>query len=209
MAARQLAAAFLLSVLVPLCEALLPSASLARGSLAALALLPWLVVLPWPRSGREGVEPLWHRPLFGACLALPPLCLGAGIDLARGVEPRVLAATTAAAWLVLVLWSGAAACAVRSPRARAAFATLWFLLLPGAAALRCALVWVPQRASTSAAGRAPLFALDPLVWCHRWGRAGGLEQAPLLELFLALGAALLVLLVVLALERAPGAEVPP
>lgn len=209
MAARQLAAAFLLSIFVPLCEALLPAVPLARGSLAALAILPWLVLLPLPLRARAPEEPSWRAPLFGACLALPPLCLGAGIDLARGVEPRVLAANAAAAWLVLVLWSGAAGCAGRSQRSRSAFAALWFLFLPGASALRFALAWVPLRGSTSGPSRAPLFALDPLLWCHRWGRAGGLEQLQLLELLLALCAALLVFLIVLALRRAESAGVRP
>src|SRR6185503_20438390 len=98
MAARQLAAAFLLSILVPLCEALLPGVPLAGGSHAALAVLPWLVFLPLPGRAHAPEEPAWREALFGACLALPPLCLGAGIDLARGVEPRVLGATAAAAW---------------------------------------------------------------------------------------------------------------
>ncbi len=206
MGARLLAAAFLLSILVPLCEAWLPAFPLAQGSLAALAILPWLVLAPLPRQRHAQREPLWRGPLSAACLALPSLCLGAGIDLARGIEPHVLAPTTAAAWLVLVLWSGAAECARRSDRTRSAFATLWFLLLPGASALRFALAWVPLRASTAGSGRAPLYALDPLLWCQRWGRAGGLEQLGLLELCLALGAALLVLVVVLVLHRPEGAE---
>lgn len=200
MAARQLAAAFLLSILVPLCEALLPGLPLARGSLAALAILPWLVLAPLPRS-RTAVGPVWHEPLLSGCLALPPLCLGAGIDLARGVEARVLAPTSAAAWLVLVLWSGAAACAVRTRRTRSVFSALWFLCLPAASALRLALAWVPLRASAPLPGRAPLFALDPLLWCHRWGRAGGLAELALLELGLALCTALLVFGIVLALDR--------
>jgi hypothetical protein len=53
---------------------------------------------------------------------------------------------------------------------------------------------------------APLFALDPLVWCHRWGRAGGLERLAGGELLLALSAATLVLLAVLSLRARPAGE---
>lgn len=205
-AARLLAAAFLLSILVPLCEALLPALPLARGSLAALAILPWLVLAPLPRRRCDASRPAWREPLFGACLALPPLCLGVGLDLARGAEPRALAALSAAAWLVLFLWSWASECAARAARTRSIFAALWFLLLPGASALCCALAWVPLRASTGTHGRARLFALDPLVWCHRWGRAGGLAQPALVELVLAVFGALLVVGVVLVLGRHASAE---
>jgi len=205
-AARVHAAAFLLSIVVPLCEVWLPTVPLARGSLAALALLPWLVLASMPGRCADPSTPAWRGAVSSGCLALPPLCLCAGIDLARGVDTRVLAPTAAAAWLVLVLWSLAAECAARAPQSRAAFAVLWFLLLPGASALRFSLAWVPLRASPEEPQRAPLFAADPLLWCHRWGRPAGLAQVELGELALALCAALLVAGVVLGLGRQARAE---
>lgn len=206
MSSRLLAAAFLLSILVPLGEALLPAIPLARGSLTALAVLPWLVLAPVPRRSNAPAEPAWRAALASACLALPPLFLGAGVDLARGAEPAVLAATGAAAWLVLLLWSSAAECAARSAARLRVFAALWFVLLPGASALRFALAWVPLRAGAAEPGRAPLFALDPLLWCHRWGRAGGLAEPRLGELSLAVCAALFALVLVLVGGRAARAE---
>ncbi len=222
MAQRCFAAAFALALLVPLLEASVPGLTLARGSLAALALLPWLALAPLPRSSgaraplgaapAAAAFPALREALYVGALALPPLALGAGLDLARGADARVLSATGAGGWLLLVLWVGAAAHAARTTRAQAAFAWSWFVLLPGVAALRLALAWVPLRAGGAASElgpeRARWLALDPLVWCHRWGRAGGLEQTAALELALALGAALGVLLAVHALARAspePGA----
>ncbi len=220
MAQRCFAAAFALALLVPLLEASVPGLTLARGSLAALALLPWLALAPLPRSLRarapispapaDSAFPALREALYVGALALPPLALGAGLDLARGADASALSAAGAGGWLLLVLWVGAAAHAGRTSRARAAFAWLWFVLLPGAAALRLALAWVPLRAGGAASEpeRARWLALDPLVWCHRFGRAGGLEQSAALELALALGAALVVLLAVHALARAspePGA----
>jgi hypothetical protein len=200
------AAAFLLSILVPIGEALLPAAPLARGSLAALALLPWLALASLPGAGHESSAPAWRAGSFPACLALPPLGLGAGIDLARGADARVLATTAAAGWLVLVLWSLAAELARRAPRARSAFAWLWFVLVPGASALAFALAWVPLRAGAAAPRRAPLLAADPLLWCHRWGRPGGLIELERGELAVALGMAAFVLGVVLVLGRRSDAE---
>ena len=200
-----LAAAFLLSILVPLGEALLPSVSLARGSITALALLPWLALAPLPGVRHDPTGPA-RGALLAGCLALPPLCLGAGVDLARGADARVLGVTSAAAWLVLVVWSLAAEGAPRTPESRSAFAVLWFLLLPGASALRFALAWVPARASSAASGRAPFFAADPLLWCHRWGRPEGLAALDLGELALALCGALLVFVVVRVLGRQASPE---
>jgi hypothetical protein len=201
-----LAVAFLLSLLVPLGEALMPSVSLARGSLAALALLPWLALAPLPGGTRDSSEPAWRGALLAGCLCLPPLCLGAGIDLARGAKASVLGPTCAAGWLVLILWSLAARSAARTPESRSTFAVLWFLLLPCASALRFALAWVPQRAGSEAPGRAPLFAADPLLWCHRWGRAGGLAELGLGELALALAAALFALVLVFVSGRRASVE---
>lgn len=206
MAARLLAAAFLLALLVPVGEALLPAAPLARGSLTALALLPWLVLAPLPGARHDASAPAWRAGSFPALFALPPACLGAGIDLARGADARVLAVTAAGAWIVLVLWSLAAELARRAPAARPAFAALWFLLLPGASALSFALAWVPLRAGALAPSRAPFLAADPLLWCHRWGRPGGLAELALAELGLALCTAALVLGVVLALGRRENAK---
>lgn len=204
MASRWLAAAFALALLVPLLEGLVPGLFLAQGSLAALSLLPWLALGPLPR-GRAADVGGARAALYVGCLALPPLALAIGLDLARGAETRALAFTASGAWLVLVLWVAAAEWAVRVPRARRVYSALWLVLVPGAAALRVALSWAPL--GRARGGRAPgtdlttAFALDPLVWCHRWARPGGLGAQPALELGLALGAAALVLLTVLALAR--------
>jgi hypothetical protein len=204
-ALRTLAAAFLLSLLVPVGEALLPLAPPARGSLAALALLPWLALATLPEARRDAA-PSWRSGSIPACLALPPICLGAGVDLARGAEAHVLGASAAAGWLVLLLWSLAAELARRAPAASSVFAALWFVLLPGASALALALTWVPLRAGSAAPRRAVLLAADPLLWCHRWGRAEGLAELRLGELALAVSTAVLVLGVVLALGRRASAE---
>lgn len=214
MTLRALATPFLLALLVPCLEsggALLGAeelapVALARGSLAALALLPWLALSAWPRPAREDLAgssraSSWRAPFLVGCLALPPLGLGVGLDLARGADPRALAAAALGAWTVLLLWVGAAERAAAAPRAARVFAVLWLALLPGAAALRLALAWVPARASSGPSGPGALFALDPLVWCQRWGREGGLASFAPRELGLALGAALSVFLVVLALAR--------
>jgi hypothetical protein len=167
-----LAAAFLLSVAVPSCELLWPAASLARGSYTALALLPWFALAPLPRTGAAR-EP-WRATAFVGACALPPLGLGLGLDLARGLAPGALAWSLAGGWLALVLWTASAELAPRAPRSRQGFAGLWLVLLPGSAALALALTWVP-RLGPDPPAPARWLELNPLLWCHRWGRAGGLE----------------------------------
>ena len=209
MALRSFAAAFLLSVLVPLAEGWFPALPAASASGAALALLPWLALATLPRVGAPGdAARAPCEALLAGALALPPLALGAGLDLARGAEPRALAAFAGCAWLALVLWVASAACAVKAARARCVFGALWLALVPGAAALRLALAWVPLRASAEAAeasARAAPFALDPLILCLRFARAPLLAPA---ELAACCGAAIVVLLATLAAGRT-GAEARP
>ncbi len=200
MALRWLAAAFALALLVPLLEGLVPGLFLARGSLAALAMLPWLALAPLPRKHGADAGP-FRGALFVGCLALPPLALAAGLDLARGAEPRAHALSVVGAWLALVLWVGAAERAAGVARARRAYAGLWLVLVPGAAALRLALAWAPLSQARAGSGSSAWFALDPLVWCHRWARPSGFEAQAALELGLVLGAAVSVRVVVSSLAR--------
>ncbi|MSR61065.1 MAG: hypothetical protein EXS08_01285 [Planctomycetes bacterium] len=202
MTRRWIAVAFLASVAVPLLEGVLPALELARGSLAALALLPWLALASAPRSAAEPGR--WRATLYVALCALPPLALGAGLDLARGADGRPLAVACCTGWVLLCLWTAAAECAAKSARARGGFAVAWLVLVPGAAALRVALAWVPLREGAPSVGGRLLFALDPLVWCHRWARADGRSALAPGEFALALGCAAMVLLVVLL--RAPSAS---
>jgi hypothetical protein len=195
---RWLAGAFLLALAVPLLEALFPRLELTAGSLAALALLPWLLVALVPRT-RASEAPLGALA-FVLALALPPLALGAGLDLARGAEPRALALAGGTSLLVLALWCAAAELAAGARSARGAFAAAWLVLVPGLAVLRFALDFVPSRVAESAPS-ALVFSLDPLVLCHGWGRAGGLAGSVAAPASVALLGAVLVLGLVLALRR--------
>jgi len=194
---RWIAVAFLASVAVPLLEGAAPALELAKGSLAALALLPWLALASAPRAKPEPSR--GRATLYVAACALPPLALGAGLDLARGADGARLAVACGAGWTLLVLWTAAAECASGSARARLGFALAWLVLVPGAAALRVALAWVPLQEGGPRTGGGAWFGLDPLVWCHRWARAEGLGAPP--SGALALGAAALVLLAVLFRSR--------
>lgn len=166
----RLGALYLAALVVPLLEGLL-GLELALGPCAALALLPWLVLAPAPR--RPGASA--SGTLVPALLALPPLALGAGVDLARGAAGGALALAAGTTWLALVLWTAAAEQAVRAAAAWSRHALVWFLLVPFALALRVALSWVPARGGDEP-GRPAWLALDPLLFLHRWGRAGGLAE---------------------------------
>jgi hypothetical protein len=168
----RLATAFLLALAVPLAEAL-SGVTLAQGSTAALALLPWLVLAPVPRA-TPATESRWE-PLRVASCALPVLGLGLGLDLARGASRAPLVLGAASAWVALLLWTTAAEHAAAEPRARQVYARLWFVLVPLPAAVRLALAWVPRGAGADEPGRAAWLALDPWIACHRWGRPGGLS----------------------------------
>lgn len=200
MSARGLATLSLLSLVVPVLETL-GAGPLARGSLAALALLPWFLFALVPRSRSADGEGAWRAAAFVALLALPPLALGAGLDLARGAAPGGLLAATGTALFAFVLWRAANEVAARRESARGTYAALWLALVPGAAALRLALVWVPRRGSGEAPGTGLLYALDPLVWCHRWGREGGLAGPVFMPALVVLIGAALVLAATLASAR--------
>ncbi|HEX6886421.1 MAG TPA: hypothetical protein VF530_23800 [Planctomycetota bacterium] len=166
----RLGALYLAALAVPLAEGLL-DLELALGPCAALALLPWLLLAPAPR--RPDAAP--GGALTPALLALPPLALGAGVDLARGAAGGTLALAAGTTWLALVLWTAAAERAPRARPAAAWYASVWFLLVPFGLALRVALSWVPARGGAEP-GRPAWLALDPLLFLHRWGRAEGLAE---------------------------------
>lgn len=200
-AARSLAVLFLASLLAPLSEALLPELELARGSYAALALAPWLVFALLPSAAGAPRERVLDTLAWRGGLCLPPLCLGAGLDLARGADPRALLGLCALGWLVFLLWCAASLRSAGSARCRMAFAWLWFLLLPGIAGVRTALAWVARRGDSGAEEGGVLFALDPWVWWHRWARADGLGRVSSAEGVAVLAGALLANALVLGLER--------
>jgi hypothetical protein len=195
-----LAALVVLALLVPALESL-TGATLARGSLAALALLPWLALAALPRRAPCGSAA--HVAALAGALASVPVALGAGVDLARAADPRDLARAGLATFAALVLWIAAAASAAGAPRTRTAYGVAWLVLVPGLAALELALAWVPLSGSAPAAAPARAWAVAPLVACRRWGSADGLESFGALDALLAPLAAALVLAGVLALRAAP------
>jgi len=181
----RLGALYLAALAVPLLEGLF-GLELALGPCAALALLPWLLLAPAPRGA--GGAP--RGALVPALMALPPLALGAGVDLARGSAGGALALAAGTTWLALLLWTAAAEQATRARPAGVRYAALWFVLVPLALALRVALSWVPARGGAEP-GRPAWLALDPLLFLHRWGRSGGLaELRPAECAWVLLGAAL-------------------
>lgn len=182
-----LAAASLLSILPALLESATGGAIAFPGaSSAAIALLPWLALAPLPREA-----PLRNGALFAGAFSLPPIALGLGLDLARGFPGRELASAVVLGWLLLLAWTFSADLAARSPASRAVYSALWLLSLPGSAALRVALGWA-SGPRAGAPAHAALASANPLIWIHRWGRAGGLEEEPIGR---GLGAALLALIV--------------
>jgi hypothetical protein len=189
----RLALAFALALFVPVLEGLVSALDLARGSYTALAALPFLALAGLPRE--RGCAPARAEALLVGALALPALALGAALDLAQGSAASAVAALAGGAWVLVVAWALAAERATRSAEARRLHAHLWLVLVPGVAALALALEWAPRRAADGGFAAAWL-ALDPLVWCHRAGRPGALAAPKVLELVLALAAALAVLLVI-------------
>ena len=95
--------------------------------------------------------------------------------------------------------------AAARPATRTSYSGLWLVLVPLPAALRLALAWVPLRQAAEEPARAAWLALDPLIACHRWGRAGGLATLSLAEASCTvLGGALALAFVSAGARRARG-----
>ncbi len=175
MGARGLVVAWILSVL-PLVLGCLGAGSLRieGASLLGLTLLPWVALAGIPRASREGGAG-W---LGVIALAVPPLALGAGLDLAGGGDRTGILLAGGGGIAILALLAAGADLARREPRARRVHAGLWFLLVPATAALLAALGWAAAPGEGSVPGLlAGVGRLDPLVWVHRWTRPEGLGEA--------------------------------
>ena len=144
--------------------------ALGAAGRAAVVLLPWLALVGLPRSRTAAPRPLRSASL-DLGMALPPLCVAARLDVARGVPAAELALVASCALALLFLWSLAAERARRGERRRSLFGLAWLCAVPGAAALHCALLWAAQPGEgTSWVAAATV--TTPLVWCHRWASAG-------------------------------------
>jgi len=142
-----------------------------------LAALPWLALAGMPRAGpAEDAARTRRRALVPLALALPPLALGAGLDLAGHGDARALALRGAVAAALILAWSVAAELARPAAR-RAPYGATWLVLVPASATLHVALAWVPLTTSSGAGGSAGAGAswwlANPLLWAFRWTRAGG------------------------------------
>jgi len=172
------ALAYLLSTLAALLDLAWPGV-LPGASRSALVLLVWLSLAPVPlpqaalRSGPAGEAGSLALRFLAV---LPPLGLALGTDLARG-RPGGWSGVLGGLAL-LALWCGCAQLARRSARARSHFALAWLLLLPGLAALGLALNWAGRGPQAGQPRFAGLFAVDPLVWIHGWGRAAASAVPP-------------------------------
>ncbi len=119
-------------------------------SRAALAALPWIAVAGLPRRDRGGG--------FGGiaveiALLVPPLALGARLDLAAGMERAHLGLIVAASLVFTAALSFAAREAASERRARGLYAWLWFAFVAG----------VPILCATLALGGASLFGPPPAI----------------------------------------------
>ncbi len=200
------ATAFGLSALPAALESLAPLGTgelpWSGASAAALSLFPWLALATLPP---RAVESPSARAGFPAALAaLPALALGLGLDGARGWPGRALAMAAVSSWLALLLWSLAAELAAGSEVSRRLYTALWFVSLPGSAALWVACAWA--RAPGVAGLPEALGAGNPLIALHRWGRSGGPEEGASLASLPVIVQALLVLGLVLLMGRRRSAE---
>lgn len=163
-----------------------------------LALLPWVALAGIPRVPAEGGAG-W---IGVTALAVPPLALGAGLDLAGGAGRNGILLAGGAGIAILALLAAGADLARRDPVAHRVHAALWLLLLPGSAALLAALGWAAAPGTGSVfAPLEGLVRLDPLVWVHRWTRPEGWEHA--VDLLALLGASLLLVPGLAARGRPP------
>ncbi len=136
-----------------------------------LVLLPWIALAGLP-SGKEREEP--DRKGLGSLsvlfLALPEVALGAGLDRASSTTaglPREAWWTLAIAVIVAVCWKAAAD--RKGSRTRAFQGGLWTALVPGAAALHVALLWVPDVPGVTGDTLVEWIGrTNPLVWAARW-----------------------------------------
>lgn len=147
MGALALALAWVLSLLPLGLDALTDGELGVRGaSRLGLTLLPWLALAGLPRARDVRVAASWTAVPF---LALPPVALGAALDLgARGAGELAWAALAGLALVVLLSWSA------RRGGARRAVAWLGLVVLPPVLCTAFAL--------TTAGGTAP--PLGALVW---------------------------------------------
>ncbi len=145
-------------------------------SRAGLALLPWLVVAGMPRRGREQPRFAGLVPL---AFALPTVGLGLGLDVASGASvtgaPPVLWFTLGGL-ATLLAWSLAAERARQAPRAALVHAVTWLAVVPGFAALWCALAWAPRGGGGELDGGAQWIETlaplaSPCAWSFHWTRA--------------------------------------
>ena len=179
--------------------------SLGEGSRLALALLPWIALIGLP---------LWHSPEQGVgdrvrrgwpvalAAALPVLALAGWLDLRAGMGAARLAGVAAFGLPVLVLLGEARH--VARPRGRGLYGGLWFVLVPGAAALAAARGWAVSGRLAEGGLEGWLARVSPLSTA--WADFEGVPGSPALALLRpALGAAALLLAVVWSRASAGGA----
>ncbi|MEW6072178.1 MAG: hypothetical protein AB1726_06210 [Planctomycetota bacterium] len=162
------AVAWALSVLPFLAERLGgESLAIPGASRAGLVLLPWIALAGLPRrSAAPGALPWTATTAF----VLPPLALGAGLDILAGAaRGEVLGRCLVGGTLVALLALGAE---LAGEAGRRLHAVLWLVLVPGSAALLAALAWIGAPGTGSPPVLlAELACCHPLVWAHRAARA--------------------------------------
>ncbi len=202
MSAPLFVGAWLLSVLPFLLVRLSGGALEIEGaSRLGLALLPWLALAGFPRRGDAGPGALRFSGWIPVvALALPPVALGAALDLQAGGSPLEVL-WRAGVGLALVAGLALAADAARDvPRARPWHAGAWLVLVPGSAALCVALTWLGAPGKEPvAAPLAELFRWNPLVLAH--AIAGGAASVPATTVLRVALAVVLLAVVPLALGR--------
>lgn len=95
-------------------------------SRTALAALPWIAYAGLPRAPAQGRERIVAALAFEVALFLPPVALGAWIDLAFGSPTRGVATIAGASLVLGCLLALAARLSERTAGARQAFAGAWF-----------------------------------------------------------------------------------
>jgi hypothetical protein len=157
--ATGLAFAWVLSCAPLVLPALWPELAEALGdaSRTALAAWPWIAWLGLPGRARTPGSAIGASRGSGwiatAALAAPALAAGAGLDLARGVDPRAVATLGLACAASIAALTAAAALASRSPARARAHAMAWLVLVPG----------TPMLAACLALGGAPSYGDPPFA----------------------------------------------